>query len=297
MTGTNINDVADLNIPETGIITVGNRDYEYTGFKVEIDKTTGEFKYTFELKEAVKAEVVDAKAEIGRSISYKGIPYYMDQMNKFIRTYAKAFNDIHREGKDLDGNSGMDLFTAVNKVSGRYYTFGPLRGSADEAGFDYDTFTSQTGGYYEEIDDDKPLYGSYYFMVAGNFSVNKDFFTNPRLLATATDVTGGVENSDIVSRLIALKDNRRMFEQGAPDEFFDTLVSEIGIDAKTATNFASNQGNILQAINNQRLSISGVDVDEEAMNLVRFQNAYNLSAKVITVMDEIYDKLINYMGA
>ena len=32
------------------------------------------------------------------------------------------------------------------------------------------------------------------------------------------------------------------------------------------------------------------------MNLVRFQNAYNLSAKVISVMDEIYDRLINYMG-
>jgi flagellar hook-associated protein 1 FlgK len=32
------------------------------------------------------------------------------------------------------------------------------------------------------------------------------------------------------------------------------------------------------------------------MNLVRYQNAYNLSAKVITVMDEVYDKLINYMG-
>ena len=50
-------------------------------------------------------------------------------------------------------------------------------------------------------------------------------------------------------------------------------------------------------IDNQRLSESGVDINEEAMNLVRFQNAYNLSAKVISVMDEIYDRLINGMGA
>ncbi|MCR5726682.1 MAG: hypothetical protein K6G24_13530, partial [Lachnospiraceae bacterium] len=47
----------------------------------------------------------------------------------------------------------------------------------------------------------------------------------------------------------------------------------------------------------QRLSISGVDLDEEAMNLVRYQNSYNLAAKVISTMNEIYDRLINYMGA
>jgi flagellar hook-associated protein 1 FlgK len=75
------------------------------------------------------------------------------------------------------------------------------------------------------------------------------------------------------------------------------LVAEIGIDTGKAATFSDSQSNILDNITNQRLSVSGVDVDEEAMNLVRYQNAYNLSAKVISVMDEIYDKLINYMGA
>ena len=53
---------------------------------------------------------------------------------------------------------------------------------------------------------------------------------------------------------------------------------------------------MVNAINNQRLSISGVDSDEEAMDLVKFRNCYNLSAKVITVMNEIYNKLINEMA-
>jgi flagellar hook-associated protein 1 FlgK len=88
-----------------------------------------------------------------------------------------------------------------------------------------------------------------------------------------------------------------MFKQGKPAQFFQTLVAEIGIDTKKTTNFAENQANILSAVENQRLSISGVDSEEEAMNLVRYQNAYGLSAKVISVMDEIFDKLINYMGA
>lgn len=296
MVDTNINSVEDLIIPETGVIKVGNRKYEYTGFEITKDAESGNFIYTFELKDYVTVDAINTKAEIGTGINYKGIPYYMSQMNKFIRTYAKAFNDIHREGVNLYGEAGSDLFSAVNKVNGRYYTFGPLKGSEDEAYYDMDTFNSRTGGYYEEIPDDQPFYGSYYFMVAGNFAVNKDFFTDPRLLATTRNVVDGIENNDIVSELLALKEDRRMFEQGAPDEFFNTLVAEIGIDSRTARTFSESQNNILQAITNQRLTVSGVDMDEEAMNLVRFQNAYNLSAKVISVMDEIYERLINYMG-
>ncbi|MDE7298268.1 MAG: flagellar hook-associated protein FlgK, partial [Lachnospiraceae bacterium] len=79
--------------------------------------------------------------------------------------------------------------------------------------------------------------------------------------------------------------------------FFQTLVSEIGIDSKKAQQFTKNQPNICASIENQRLSISGVDQEEEAMNLIRYQTAYNLSAQAVSVMNQIYDKLINYMGA
>ena len=49
-------------------------------------------------------------------------------------------------------------------------------------------------------------------------------------------------------------------------------------------------------IDNQRLSISSVDTNEEAASLVVFQNGYNLSSKVISVMNEVYNKLINETG-
>ncbi len=297
VTDTNINAVEKLNIPETGKIAVGNREYKYTGFEVTRDSDNGNFIYTFELEDSVTVDAIDEKVMIGDSINYKGIPYYMGQLNEFTRTFAKAFNDIHRTGVDLDGKAGTDIFNATNKVSGRNYTFGPLKGSDDYEYFDFDTFNSQTGGYFEEIPENEPLYGSYYFMTAENFTISKDMLLNPRMLATSSDVVNGSENNDVVDKLIALKENKMLFKQGAPDGFFQTLVAEIGIDSNKANTFSDSQSNILDTIKNQRLAISGVDIDEEAMNLVRYQNAYNLSAKVITVMDEIYDKLINYMGA
>ena len=46
----------------------------------------------------------------------------------------------------------------------------------------------------------------------------------------------------------------------------------------------------------QRMSISGVDSDDEAMDMVKFKNAYDLCSKVVSVMNEIYNKLINETG-
>ena len=296
ITDTTINDVEKLNIPESGLITVGNQSYVYVGFEVIKDDTTGDFTYSFELEDSLWSDAIDTTASVGESINYKGIPYYLDQMNVFIRTYARAYNEVHRTGRDLDNSPGTDFFSATNKVSGREYTFGPLEESDDYYYYDFNTFNSQTGAFYEEIPSDRPLYGSYYFMTAENFTVSSGLMKDPSRFAAATDVVNGIDKSDVVKALIALKSDKSMFRQGDPKGYMSTLVADIGIDTKKANNFAISQENILRAITNQKLSVSGVDIDEEAMSLVRFQNAYNLSAKVISVMDEIYDRLITYMG-
>lgn len=296
LTAANINNVEELNIPETGSITVGNHQYAYKGFEVSKDGADGSFIYTFELEDTVITDADEVSAGIGTSIDYKGIPYYMEQLNEFVRTYARAFNEIHRSGKDLSNKAGGDFFTATDKINGREYTFGPLKDSDDYPYYDFDTFNSRTGEYYEEIPENEPLYGSYYFLTADNFMVSSALTDDPARLAAASDVVNGVENNDIAEQLLALKENKDLFKQGAPGGFFQTMVAEVGIDSKKAAKFSENQQNILKSIENQRLSVSGVDIDEESMNLVKYQNAYNLSAQVITVMDEIYDRLINYMG-
>ncbi len=296
MTGTNINDVNKLNIPQNGKLTIGNYEYFYSGFEINIDPVTGDYSYTFELEEPILVDAFDATATVGDSIDYKGIPYYMDQMNEFIRTFAKSFNELHRTGKDITGKQGIDFFNATNKINGREFVYGPYEGSDEAEYYDYYSFNSQTGGYYETVPEDQPLFGSYYFMTAENFTISKELLEDPKLLAAASDVVNGQENNDVIDRLIALKTDKSMFKQGSPTGYMQILVADIGIDSKKVMNLYENQQDILGTITNQRLSVSGVDLDEETMNLIKFQNAYNLSAKVITVMDEIYDKLINYMG-
>lgn len=290
VTSTNVNSAAKLNIPPTGVIRVGNREYNYVGFQVTAD-SDGKYVYEFELEEGqeISRSETDTKVNIGEQINYKGIPYYMAQINEFIRTFSQRFNDCHTAGEDLNGDRGLDFFNGTDPVTGEEYIFG--QSEEDEA--NGILFSSGTGSYEKSEDSN---YASYYFMTAGNMKVTAAVYQNPSMVAAASSIANGVENSDNVQSMIDLKTDTGMFKQGAPAAFLQTLVAEIGIDADKANQFSKNQENICASIDNQRLSVSGVDSEEEAMNLIRYQNAYNLSAQAVSVMNQIYDRLINYMG-
>lgn len=261
-----INSIDKLNIPYTGTLTIGNREYTYNGFNVNYDEATKTCSYEFNLEKDISehsSELLSVNAKIGESIDYKGIPHYMAKLNEFVRTFSKAFNDIHKEGQDLNGEAGLDFFNGSDAHGNNYQ--------------------------FNSIED-------YYHLTAGNFTITKDVYEDPNKIAVGENIEDGIEEKKILERLIALKSDKNMFKQGQPDSFLQTLVAEIGIDTKKASSFSKSQNDILSMIDNQRLSVAGVDIDEEAMNLVRYQNAYNLSAKVISVMDEVYDNLINRMG-
>lgn len=293
---TNINSVEEMNFPPTGKIVVGSHVYEYESFKVDIveNDETGkkEYQYTFKLKEgtAVVGDLEDMEARIGTPLNFKGIPYYLDQLNLFVRKFAKEFNEIHKEGKDLNNKQGMDFFNGIDKVSGENYTF---KVPGTKAKFDEDGNPIEDG---EEITSFSSTDETYYRLVAGNFSVTGKIRDDVRQIATASDIVNGVENRDVLKKLKSLQHNRDLFDDGKPEEFYQALISDIAVDTKTAHVFEKNQKMIVKNIDNQRLSISGVDTDEEAMDLVKFKNCYNLSAKVISVMNEIYNKLINEMA-
>lgn len=260
LSGTNLS-IDKLNIPTEGSIKIGTQTYNYK--KIDIDTTVSPYTISLTLDTADPVGNVNDNVTVGDSVAYKGIPYYMSQLNELVRVFAQEFNTLHKTGYDLDGNQGTDFFN----------------GSVPATGANYDLDNM-----------------SYYYLTAANFTISDEFSGDPRKLALSSDVNAGVENKDILDKLMKLKDDSTMFKQGTPSSFFQTMVAEVGIDSKKAGDFLDNQTDILKMITNQRLSVSGVDLDEEAMNLVLFQKAYNLSAKVISIMDEVYDKLINGTG-
>ena len=282
ITNTNINDIKDLNIPEEGRITIGNGEYVYTSFTVTANED-GTYSYTFQLTEEARRQYPEGtKVAIGTTMDYKGIPYYQAQLNEFIRVFAQEFNEVHASGTNLNGDTGVNFFSAINTMTAEQYNLNSFGAKGGE-NVTMSEFSS----------DPLTIDASYYVLTAANFTVSETIQMNPSTISAASEITNGVGNADIANKLLALKSDVSMFKQGDPAAFLQTLVGEVGVDTGAALSFAESQENIVQAVTSQRLSVAGVDIDEEAMSLAKYQEAYNLAAKVIAVMSETYDTLIN----
>ena len=140
---------------------------------------------------------------------------------------------------------------------------------------------------------------SYYQLTALNFNVANASVRDSAIFATASSNwidQDKVDAHDIVDAMLALQKDVKMFRGGSAEDFLHCIYSDISIDTERAQTFVDNYTDIANTITNQRLSVSGVDEDEEALDLVKFQNAYNLAARMIQCMSEMYDKLINGTG-
>ncbi|MDH5719100.1 MAG: flagellar hook-associated protein FlgK [Spirochaetia bacterium] len=92
----------------------------------------------------------------------------------------------------------------------------------------------------------------------------------------------------------ALRHEKRMIgNHETTDDFYNALISKIGIQTREAGNHEENQKIIMTNLENMRQSVMGVNLDEEMANMVQFQHAYNASAKIIQVMNEMLDRIIN----
>jgi flagellar hook-associated protein 1 FlgK len=77
---------------------------------------------------------------------------------------------------------------------------------------------------------------------------------------------------------------------------FRALVSEIGAQSQTAIYGAANSEAALMATDNRRQSVTGISIDEEMANLIKYQHAYSAAARFVSTTDELLDTLINRMA-
>lgn len=111
--------------------------------------------------------------------------------------------------------------------------------------------------------------------------------------ATASTIQTGSGSSpgenDVAQAIAALRG-------GAADQAYATLVGQIGVDVNAADSAQSISQTLSDAVDSRRQSVSGVSLDEEMTNLIRFQRGYQASARAMTTMDDLLDTLINRTG-
>lgn len=79
-------------------------------------------------------------------------------------------------------------------------------------------------------------------------------------------------------------------------DYYQNVIAEMGIQAKKNMTLESSSAALVNSANERRMSTSAVSIDEEMTNMIQFQHAYNAAARIMTMQDEVLDKIINGMG-
>jgi flagellar hook-associated protein 1 FlgK len=87
-------------------------------------------------------------------------------------------------------------------------------------------------------------------------------------------------------------DSQGIIAGQSPTNYYSSMVFNVGTDAANASAEQTASGLVLQQLSDQRSAISGVNLDEEAANMVQFQDAYAASAQVVTTINDMMYSVI-----
>ncbi|MFZ5639702.1 MAG: flagellar hook-associated protein FlgK, partial [Bacillota bacterium] len=133
-------------------------------------------------------------------------------------------------------------------------------------------------------------------VTAGNIQVAAAILADLNNIAAASnaaDVPGDGSNALAMAQL---KHDTTTMGGVSFDDFYRSLASRLGVQSQEAIRMSDNQNYLLAQLKNNRNEISGVSLDEEMTNMIRFQQSYNAAARLVTAMDEMIDVVVNRMG-
>ena len=250
----------------------------------------------------------------------------LDGLRRLIASIITETNILHRAGYGLDGTTGNDFFTPL-QLSTRDFSPGaditatitdPSQLNLDEYSIQFDAsnnylvYNKQSGalvtsGTYAS---GNPIsFDGINIVITGTVTQNDKFTVSPltdvirnfgvaitdeqKIAAASSDTTLPGDNSNAL--LIAqLSENAQTNLGGATiSSYYKGLVSTIGSMSKAASDSLTFDDNLLSELNNRRESLSGVSLDEEATNLIKFQRSFEAGAKMIQVTDELLQTLLN----
>ena len=131
---------------------------------------------------------------------------------------------------------------------------------------------------------------------ASTIGVNQNIVDNHGLLNASDEIDeeGNGKNAKALGE-VQFK-GLGSLEGSTLQSFYEGVIGKLGVDGREANRLTFNTGTLLMAVDHRRASVSSVSLDEEMTNMIQFQHAYNASARMITVVDETLDKIINGMG-
>ena len=270
------------------------------------------------LTEAGEFSSADMTAADSASATKRGIPYYENALNSLAQKFASVMNAANTgylrdsDGNILDGTSGDVL--ATKEADGTYTMNGT----------NYATVEDMITGQGTAFTDKAKLMGGNLFsksgtsddatgITAANISISSSWSTDPSFLQNSFEAlkgkttVGSSDNQNIVHILAEFDGKQeyrpdetdptgKPFFRGTFEGMFTNIERTLADDVKSTTTLLNNYTVSATGLETSRDSVSGVDLNDEAMNMMQYQKSYAAACRMMTTLDEVLDKLINGTG-
>lgn len=130
----------------------------------------------------------------------------------------------------------------------------------------------------------------------GNIKINPIFSDLDRIAAAKVAQQG---DNALAQDIISLRHSNLFGDENESQnaaDYYRSVISIIGNNGQEAQRVSEGQRKLLQSAENQRTAISGVSMDEEMSNMIKYQYSYNAASRVITLMDQCFEHIINKLG-
>jgi len=127
---------------------------------------------------------------------------------------------------------------------------------------------------------------------AGDIALDTTLLNDMSRIAASADASSG--NGDIALQLSRLSDLPVLSDNSVSiNDYFSTMMGTMGVSAQEAQFMHENEILMVEHLHNEQSSVSGVSLDEEMANLIKYQHAYEAAAKLVSTVDEMLQTLVD----
>lgn len=220
----------------------------------------------------------------------------INDSNGEVKAYLDRNNNLVLKGTTVQNVENPDFVIRHVEDSGFFLTgySGILAASGADGAYDFaraDAVDSLAGAQFAV----SPVLNP-----AGYIEVNGVIKNDVKSVAAAfRDDSGNVNAGDgrAAVEIASIRNTKVMIgHERTLDDYFADSVTNVGLKGEQAENNLKSHMAIMNDLRTMRDSISGVNIDEELSDIIKFQHGYNAAAKFVTIWDSLIDTVINRLG-
>lgn len=209
-----------------------------------------------------RGEVIGNYTMTDDQIGNFSVPNIQKKIDTLVHEIVTMLNDASTGGVGLDGNPGIPIFVRKSGATGA------------ENPNDYNTL-----------------------FTINNIEINPEILEADGYNKLGFSQNGDKEDNTVLMELIKeWKEPIDSLEGASIDGYYKKIITDFAVKVQEDREKLESKVGTIDLAQNKRLTISGVSLDEELSNMLKFQHAYNSAAKIVNVIDGMMDKIINGTG-